>query len=86
MYGSKATKKKVLLGKITNYFKNLGVGEFKLESGELAVGDEILITGTTTGVIQMKVPELRVDLQSVRKVEKGAVFSMPTTVPSKVLT
>lgn len=82
VYGSKATKKKVLLGKITNYFKNLGVGEFKLESGELAVGDEILITGTTTGVIQMKVPELRVDLQSVRKVEKGAVFSMPT--PEKI--
>lgn len=82
VYGSKATKKKVLLGKITNYFKNLGVGEFKLESGELAVGDEILITGTTTGVIQMKVPELRVDLQSVRKVEKGTVFSMPT--PEKI--
>lgn len=82
VYGSKATKKKVLLGKITNYFKNLSVGEFKLESGELAVGDEILITGTTTGVIQMKVPELRVDLQDVVRVEKGTVFSMPT--PEKI--
>lgn len=82
VYGSKATKKKVLLGKITNYFKNLSVGEFKLESGTLAVGDEILITGMTTGVIQMNVSELRVDLQSVEKIEKGTVFSMPT--PEKV--
>lgn len=82
VYGSKATKKKVLLGKITNYFKNLSVGEFKLESGVLSVGDEILITGTTTGVIQMKVTELRVDLQPVERVEKGTVFSMPT--PEKV--
>lgn len=82
VYGSKATKKKVLLGKVTNYFKNLSVGEFKLESGRLAVGEEILITGTTTGVIQMKVSELRVDLQSVESIEKGTVFSMPT--PEKI--
>ncbi len=82
VYGSKATKKKVLLGKVTNYFKNLSVGEFKLESGRLAVGEEILITGPTTGVIQMKVPELRVDLQSVENIEKGTVFSMPT--PEKI--
>ena len=82
VYGSKATKKKVLLGKVTNYFKNLSVGEFKLESGRLAVGEEILITGTTTGVIQMKVTELRVDLQSVESIEKGTVFSMPT--PEKI--
>lgn len=82
VYGSKATKKKVLLGKVTNYFKNLSVGEFKLESGRLSVGEEILITGTTTGVIQMKVPELRVDLQSVENIEKGTVFSMPT--PEKI--
>ncbi len=82
VYGSKATKKKVLLGKVTNYFKNLSVGEFKLESGRLAVGEEILITGTTTGVIQMKVSELRVDLQSAESIEKGTVFSMPT--PEKI--
>lgn len=82
VYGSKATRKKVLLGKITNYFTNLSVGEFKLESGALAVGDEILITGTTTGVIQMKVAELRVELQPVEQVEKGTVFSMP--VPEKI--
>lgn len=76
VYGSKATKKKILLGKVTNYFTNLQVGEFKLESFDLNVGDEILIQGPTTGTIQMRVPEIRVDLQPVESVEKGAVFSM----------
>lgn len=76
VYGSKAAKKKVLLGKVTNYFSNLQVGEFKLESADLKVGDEILIQGPTTGTIQMEVTELRVDLQPVEKVEKGVLFSI----------
>ncbi len=77
VYGSKASKKKILLGKVTNYFTRLEVGEFKLESFDLKVGEEILIQGPTTGTIQMEVPEIRVDLQPVEQVEKGTVFSMP---------
>lgn len=76
-YGSKATKQKVYIGKGTNYFKKLGVAEFKLEAGNLEVGDEILITGPTTGVIETTVKELRVDMQSVEKAEKGASVSTP---------
>ena len=79
VYGS---KKKILLGKVTNYFTNLQVAEFKLESFDLKVGDEILIQGPTTGTIQMKVPEIRVDLQPVEKVEKGILFSVQ--VPGKI--
>lgn len=82
VYGSKATRKKIALGKVTNYFSNLQVGEFKIESFDLQVGDELLIVGETTGVIEMKVPEIRVDLQPVERVGKGGVFSMP--VPRKV--
>lgn len=82
VYGSKATRKKIALGKVTNYFSNLQVGEFKIESFDLQVGDEILIVGETTGVIEMKVSEIRVNLQPVERVEKGGVFSMP--VPRKV--
>lgn len=82
VYGSKATKKKVLIGKVTNYFTNLRVGEFKLESYELCVGDEILIQGVTTGTLQVKVSEIRVDLQPVERVGKGVVFSIP--VPEKI--
>lgn len=77
VYGSRATKKKILLGKVTNYFTKLGVGEFKLESYDLKVGDEILIQGPTTGTIQLTVSEIRVDLRSVEKVGKGTPFSIP---------
>lgn len=76
VYGSKATKKKILLGKVTNYFTNLQVAEFKIESFDLQLSDEILIQGPTTGTIQMKVSEIRLDLQPVERVEKGNVFSM----------
>ena len=79
VYGSKATKKKILLGKVTNYFSNLGVAEFKIESFDLKVGEEILIQGPTTGTLQMTVPELRLDLKPVEQVEKGDVISMATS-------
>ena len=77
VYGSKATKKKICIGKVTNYFTKLQVGEFKLESYDLKVGDEVMIVGPSTGVVQMTVPELRLELDPVERVEKGAVFSMP---------
>ena len=77
VYGSKATKKKVCIGKVTNYFGKLQVGEFKLESYDLKVGEEVLIVGPNTGVVQMIVPELRLELEPVEKVDKGAIFSMP---------
>nr|WP_321450067.1 peptidase U32 family protein [uncultured Carboxylicivirga sp.] len=76
-YGSKATKKKTYIGKGMNYFPKLGVAEFLMETQSLKVGDEVLITGPTTGVVQMKVSELRVDLESVEETKKGERFSMP---------
>lgn len=79
VYGSKATKHKTLLGKVTNYFTKLHVAEFKLDSADLHVGDTILIIGATTGVVEMVVPEMRVNLKPVEKVVKGEVFSMPST-------
>ena len=77
VYGSKATKKKICIGKVTNYFGKLQVGEFKLESYDLKVGDEVMIVGPNTGVVQMIVPELRLEMEPVEQVGKGAVFSMP---------
>lgn len=77
-YGSSATKVKVAIGKCTNYFSNLNVAEFLMQSDELCVGDEILITGPTTGVIEMTARDIRVDLKSVEKTEKGELFSMKT--------
>lgn len=75
-YGSSATKRKIYLGKITNYFTKLNVAEIKLENGDLKKGDTILITGPTTGVIEYIVNEIRVDLKVSEKALKGEVCSI----------
>lgn len=75
-YGSSATRTKIYLAKGVRYFSNIGVGEFLMESGELNVGDEIVITGPTTGVIITTVEEIRVNLKSVPKAVKGDAFSI----------
>jgi len=75
-YGSLATKRKLYIGKCTNYFANIGVAEFKLETGSLKVGDEILVTGTTTGVVETVVEEIRVDLVAVEEGKKGERISV----------
>ena len=76
-YGSKATKRKDYIAKATNYFKKINVAEFTLEAGGLSVGDEILITGPTTGVIQITISEMRLDLKNVESAQKGDVVSIP---------
>lgn len=76
-YGSQASKRKIYIGKGSNYFPKIGVAEFLLETQHLKVGDQILITGPTTGVVEMTVPELRLDLKPVDEVTKGDRFSMP---------
>lgn len=75
-YGSSATKRKEYIGKGMKYFSNIGVAEFLLESGELSVGDEILITGPTTGAVFVTVEEIRVALKPVEKAVKGQHFSI----------
>lgn len=81
-YGSSATRVKAYAAKGVRYFSNIGVAEFLVESGEVKVGDEVVITGPTTGAIILTVDELRVDLKSVEKAVKGDSFSMK--VPSKI--
>ncbi|MBD5385616.1 U32 family peptidase [bacterium] len=81
-YGSSATRVKHFIGKVTRYFPKLGVGEFRLLSGELHVGDEVIITGPTTGALIFKVEELRLDVDPVPTVRKGDLFAMP--VPEKI--
>jgi len=75
-YGSSATRTKVYAAKGVRYFSNIGVAEFLMESGELNVGDEIVITGPTTGAIIMTVDEIRVDLKPVKRAVKGDRFSI----------
>lgn len=80
VYGSRATKTKVYLGKVLNFFSKINVAEIKLETAEeLSVGDEILITGTTTGAVQQIADEIREDLKPVPKVVQGSLFSIKTS-------
>ena len=78
-YGSEATKRKIYIGKGLKYFSNIGVAEFLMETQSLKVGDEILITGPTTGAVTQIVDEIRVDLQSVEETVKGEKFSIKLT-------
>jgi U32 family peptidase len=81
-YGSQATHKKVYVAKITNYFSNLGVAEVKMETQSLQTGDQLYITGPTTGVIEMQLDEIRVDLKPVPQTVKGEMcsFKVPELV------
>lgn len=77
-YGSSATMRKEYIGKGVKYFSKLKVAEFIMESGELCAGDEILITGPTTGAVTLRADDIRVDLKSVPKTVKGERFSIAT--------
>lgn len=74
-YGSGATKKKVYVAKGIKYFDKIGVAEFEMESGTLQVGDEILITGPTTGAVSQTIDEIRVEMKVVETTVKGQRFS-----------
>jgi putative protease len=76
VYGSQATKRKIYVGKCTNFFAKLNVAEITLEANDIHVGDEILVIGETTGVVEMTLPELRVDLKSVNSAVKGEKVSV----------
>ncbi|MCT4583203.1 MAG: U32 family peptidase [Flavobacteriales bacterium] len=69
--GSKATVKKVFLGKGLHYYGKPQIGEFKIEAQFLSKGDKILITGPTTGVIETTVEEMRVNNEVVDVAKRG---------------
>ncbi len=76
-YGSKATKKKIYVAKGLKYYDDAKAGEFRMESHSIALGDEVLIIGPTTGVIQTFVEELRLNNVTTDTVKKGDVFTLP---------
>lgn len=78
VYGSKATEKKVYVGKCIKYFSKIGVAEFLIENVDLHVGDKILVTGTTTGALIQNVDEIRFDLEPVETATRGQHISFKT--------
>ena len=81
-YGSSATRTKQYVAKGVKWFSKLGVGEFLMEGAELCVGDEVVITGPTTGALIITVEDIRVDGKSVDRAIKGDSFSI--AVPAKI--
>ncbi len=81
-YGSGATKRKVYVGKAIKHFGNIGVTEFLVETQSVKSGDELLITGPTTGAVFLTAEDIRVDLKTVSEALKGDHFSIKT--PEKI--
>ncbi|NLA94826.1 MAG: U32 family peptidase [Bacteroidales bacterium] len=81
-YGSQATETKVYVGKCTNWFSRLSVGEFLIEAAEISAGDKLMVTGNATGCITFALVDPRVDLESVETVPQGVAVSFRT--PEKV--
>lgn len=77
-YGSRATRKKVYAAKCTNFFKNISVAEFQVEAADVHQGDELLITGETTGAYECIANDIRVDLHTTPIAKKGEFFSLKT--------
>ena len=75
-YGSGATKRKVYVGKAIKHFGKLGVTEFLVETQSVRQGDELLITGPTTGAIFITADDIRVNLETVDEAVKGDRFSI----------
>ena len=77
-YGSSATHRKEYVGKVTNYFKNIGVAEITVEASTMVEGDDILIMGETTGVVEQKAEGIVLDNKVVEGVKQGDVCSIKT--------
>ena len=77
-YGSQATKTKLFVGTVTNFFGKISVAEIRMETHDIKLGDEIMIIGPSTGVYGDTVREIRVDLNPVEMSVKGELCSIPT--------
>lgn len=83
-YGSSATRVKVSVGRVSKYYGKIGVGEFELESSYVEAGEELLVTGPTTGAVFFPAEDIRLDdgvaTDAIRA--KGTLFSCK--VPEKI--
>lgn len=80
-YGSAATRQKVYVGKVTNFYKRLSVAEIAVEASTLEAGDTIWFTGATTGMVEQRADEIRLDETAVAVVRQGDICSIKTEVP-----
>lgn len=77
--GSKATKRKVYIGKGMKYYEASEIGEFYIEAQGCQIGDELIITGPTTGVIETVLTEMRCENEPVESVKRGVTITLPVS-------
>ncbi len=78
-YGSAATRRKVYVGKVVNFYKKISVAEVLVEAAPLAVGEEIFFLGATTGVVEQRLEELHdTDGNPVAQVAQGTLCAVRT--------
>ncbi len=75
--GSKATQKKVYIGKGVHYYPKANIGEFNIQAFDVKVGDTILVTGPTTGAQEMELTEMHVNDKKDDSAQKGDVVTIP---------
>ena len=79
-YGSQATRKKIYVGKVMNYYARSGIAEVKIEAYPLKSGDAILVIGPTTGVVENTIAEIWLEEKQVEKVNKGDLCTIPLNI------
>jgi len=82
VYGSQATRRKVYAGKVTNWFDRIGVAEITVESAPVKAGSDLMAIGSTTGVVEFKAEDIRVEFEPVAEAPKGCKCSVK--VPEKL--
>lgn len=75
--GSKATQKKVYIGKGVHYFPKANIGEFHVQAYDIKIGDTLLITGPTTGAQEIQLTEMFVNDAKDEIAKKGDVVTIP---------
>lgn len=81
-YGSKATRKKAIVGVVVNYYRKPQVAEIKVQDQGFSIGDELIFQGPTTGSITYTVDSMEIDHQKVDSVDKGQ--SVAVKVPKRL--
>ncbi len=77
-YGSSATTKKVYAGRVTNFFRRIGIAEIAVEASPISTGDRLLIMGQTTGVVEFAADEIFVDERTAAIAFQGVRCSLKT--------
>ena len=76
IYGSQATRRKVYLGKVTNWFDRIGVAEISAAPGDLRLGDRLMVIGPTSGVVEFDATDIRLEFDPVALAPKGSRCSV----------